>query len=133
MLRVANPNNAGPGSAWYRPGPGAGLSLWGQGQEPPGHGALPLPARAAGAEAGIEGVLVILYGPDGNIMASDTTDVNGMYLFTGLAEGNYYCGFGSLPITYLNFVASPHVLATSQEAVNSDITEFIGTNIISVI
>ncbi|MEL6890818.1 MAG: SdrD B-like domain-containing protein, partial [Actinomycetota bacterium] len=42
-----------------------------------------------GSEAGIGGVLVQLRDDGGNVIASDTTDGNGAYAFTGLTPGDY--------------------------------------------
>jgi hypothetical protein len=48
-------------------------------------------------EPGIEGVMVTLYNNSGTAIAYTTTDVNGLYLFTGLADGTYSVGFTNLP------------------------------------
>ncbi len=61
------------------------------------------------AEVGIAGVTVNLYldanndgTPDGGIIATATTDGNGLYLFTGLAANNYIVGV----VTPTGFVSS---------------------------
>ena len=78
-------------------------------------------------EPGIPGVKVTLWNAiSGDVVGMDTTDVNGLYHFTGLAEGSYYCEFGALPVTYVNYVVSPHVQPNTQQAVNSDITDANG-------
>ncbi|MFZ4058874.1 MAG: SdrD B-like domain-containing protein, partial [Ferruginibacter sp.] len=57
-------------------------------------------------EAGVPGVTVILYNTTtGATVATTTTDGNGLYLFTGLAVGNYTVGFTNLPSGY-TFTAS---------------------------
>jgi SdrD B-like domain/Secretion system C-terminal sorting domain len=48
-------------------------------------------------EQGIAGVMVTLYNNAGTAIALTTTNVNGEYLFTGLADGNYSTGFTNLP------------------------------------
>ncbi len=45
-------------------------------------------------EAGIAGVNVTLERPDGSVVATTTTDVNGQYLFSNLAPGSYVVAFG---------------------------------------
>ncbi|MEL6988846.1 MAG: SdrD B-like domain-containing protein, partial [Bacteroidota bacterium] len=42
-----------------------------------------------GSESGIEGVIVNLTDANGNIIATDTTDANGAYLFENLPPGDY--------------------------------------------
>ncbi|MFZ1452251.1 MAG: SdrD B-like domain-containing protein, partial [Ferruginibacter sp.] len=49
------------------------------------------------AEQGIAGVMVTLYNNAGTAIALTTTNLNGEYLFTGLADGNYSTGFTNLP------------------------------------
>lgn len=48
-------------------------------------------------EQGIAGIMVRLYNNAGTAIALTTTNVNGEYLFTGLADGNYSVGFTNLP------------------------------------
>ncbi len=48
-------------------------------------------------EQGLAGVMVTLYNNAGTAIAITTTNVNGEYLFTGLADGNYSTGFTNLP------------------------------------
>lgn len=48
-------------------------------------------------EQGIAGIMVTLYNNLGIAIAINTTNVNGEYLFTGLADGNYSTGFTNLP------------------------------------
>ena len=48
-------------------------------------------------EPGISGVMITLYDNGGTAIAYTTTDVNGQYLFAGLADGNYSVGFTNLP------------------------------------
>ena len=44
-------------------------------------------------EPGIAGVTVTLYDSNGNLIATQVTDVNGNYLFTGLQPGTYIVEF----------------------------------------
>jgi hypothetical protein len=48
-------------------------------------------------EPGVGGVVVTLYNNAGTAIATTTTDANGEYLFTGLADGTYSVGFSNLP------------------------------------
>lgn len=48
-------------------------------------------------EQGLAGIMVTLYNNAGTAIALTTTNVNGEYLFTGLADGNYSTGFTNLP------------------------------------
>jgi len=48
-------------------------------------------------EPGVQGVTVTLYNAAGNAVATTTTDVNGAYVFTGVAPGTYTVGFSNLP------------------------------------
>lgn len=48
-------------------------------------------------EPGVQGVMVTLYNNAGTAIAYTTTDPNGQYLFTGLADGTYSVGFSNLP------------------------------------
>ncbi|MBL7752941.1 MAG: carboxypeptidase regulatory-like domain-containing protein [Chitinophagaceae bacterium] len=49
-------------------------------------------------EYGYPGVVVTLFDCNSNgILATTTTDANGEYQFSGLANGNYYVGFGFIP------------------------------------
>jgi len=41
-------------------------------------------------DSGLAGVTVILYGATNNALATNTTDINGNYLFTSLGAGTYY-------------------------------------------
>ena len=45
-------------------------------------------------ETGISGVNVTLERPDGSVVATTTTDINGQYLFSNLAPGSYVVAFG---------------------------------------
>lgn len=49
------------------------------------------------AETGVPGVMVTLYNNAGTAIAVTTTDGDGQYLFTGLADGNYSVGFVNYP------------------------------------
>jgi hypothetical protein len=49
------------------------------------------------AEPGVAGVVVTLFNAAGTPIAKTTTDVNGEYLFTGLADGTYSVGFTCIP------------------------------------
>lgn len=51
-------------------------------------------------EPGVPGVMVTLYNNVGTAIAFTSTDANGQYLFTGLADGTYSVGFGNLPAGY---------------------------------
>lgn len=48
-------------------------------------------------EQGLAGIMVTLYNNAGTAIAFTTTNLNGEYLFTGLADGNYSTGFTNLP------------------------------------
>ena len=48
-------------------------------------------------EPGMPGVMVTLYDNAGTPIAYTTTDLNGQYLFAGLADGTYSVGFSNLP------------------------------------
>ncbi|MCL2503953.1 MAG: hypothetical protein FWE94_05015 [Coriobacteriia bacterium] len=48
-------------------------------------------------EPGIPDVAVSLYDSKGSLVATTTTDVNGKYLFTGVAAGDYIVEFDALP------------------------------------
>lgn len=52
------------------------------------------------AEPGVPGVTVTLYNSGGTAIATTTTDANGNYIFTGLADGTYSTGFSNLPPGY---------------------------------
>ncbi|MBL0199863.1 MAG: carboxypeptidase regulatory-like domain-containing protein [Chitinophagaceae bacterium] len=56
-------------------------------------------------EQGLAGVMVTLYNNAGTAIAITTTNVNGEYLFTGLADGNYSTGFTNLPAGF-NFTTA---------------------------
>ncbi len=56
-------------------------------------------------EAGVIGIMVTLYNDSGDAIASTTTDINGNYLFEGLADGDYTIGFSNLP-TGFSFTTS---------------------------
>jgi len=51
-------------------------------------------------ESGVNGVTVSLYRLDGTLVATQTTDSNGEYLFTNLAPGEYYVVFSNLPANH---------------------------------
>lgn len=52
-------------------------------------------------EAGVPGVTVTLYGPDGTtVIAATTTDEFGYYVFNNLPAGDYVVGFSNLPAGY---------------------------------
>jgi len=48
-------------------------------------------------ESGVSGVTVRLFALDGTLVATQTTDANGEYLFTNLSPGEYYVVFSNLP------------------------------------
>ncbi len=48
-------------------------------------------------ETPVPGVTVTLYDSGGNVLATTTTDGNGLYLFTDLPAGDYQVGFSNLP------------------------------------
>jgi SdrD B-like domain/Secretion system C-terminal sorting domain len=52
------------------------------------------------SEPGVAGVVVILYNAAGAPIAKTTTDINGEYLFTGLADGTYSVGFSNFPVGF---------------------------------
>jgi SdrD B-like domain/Secretion system C-terminal sorting domain len=53
-------------------------------------------------EAGVPGIAVTLYNATtGAVVKTTTTDANGNYLFTDLANGSYTVGFTSLPSGYI--------------------------------
>jgi SdrD B-like domain/Secretion system C-terminal sorting domain len=62
-------------------------------------------------EPGVQGVAVTLYNNAGVAIATTTTDANGLYLFTGLADGTYSVGFSNLPAGF-DFVAKETNVAT---------------------
>lgn len=69
------------------------------------------------SEAGVAGILVTLYGPDGNtVIATTKTDEFGFYIFNNLTPGDYIVGFSNLPVGY---VFSP-VNAGENDVVDSD-------------
>jgi SdrD B-like domain len=49
------------------------------------------------SEMGVKGVMVSLLTPNGSFIKSTTTNENGNYLFTGLADGSYRVSFSNLP------------------------------------
>jgi protocatechuate 3,4-dioxygenase beta subunit len=51
-------------------------------------------------EPGVPGVQVILYDGVGKVVATTTTDANGLYLFPNLPAGTYSVGFSNLPTGY---------------------------------
>jgi len=52
-------------------------------------------------ETGVPGVTVTLYTCSNNtVVAVQVTNLNGLYLFTGLNPGSYYVGFSTLPTGY---------------------------------
>ncbi len=62
-------------------------------------------------EPGVQGVVVTLYNNLGTAIATTTTDANGLYLFTGLANGTYSVGFSNLPAGF-DFVTKETNVAT---------------------
>ncbi len=48
-------------------------------------------------EPGLQGVMVTLYNNAGTAIAYTVTDANGLYLFTGVADGTYSVGFSNQP------------------------------------
>lgn len=75
------------------------------------------------AEPGLGGVSVDLYMTGSGHVASTTTTTTGLYLFTGLAAGEYYVVF-ELPIGY-TFTATPNPTA-DQFNNDSDVTSPAG-------
>lgn len=54
-----------------------------------------------GAEVGVPGITVVLYNSANTVVATTTTDINGFYLFTGLAAStSYTVGFENIPAGY---------------------------------
>ncbi|HEX5692223.1 MAG TPA: SdrD B-like domain-containing protein, partial [Roseiflexaceae bacterium] len=51
-------------------------------------------------EAGVPSVIVTLYDAAGSVIATTTTDSNGMYRFVNLSPGTYNIGFSGLPGGY---------------------------------
>lgn len=51
-------------------------------------------------EMGMEGVAVVLYNCEGEVIADAVTDADGLYMFSELEAGMYYLGFG-LPDGYV--------------------------------
>ncbi len=51
-------------------------------------------------EHGVAGIKVVLFDKDGNQIAETVTDINGRYIFTGLANGEYSVQFSNLPAGY---------------------------------
>jgi SdrD B-like domain/Secretion system C-terminal sorting domain len=70
-------------------------------------------------EPGVPGVLVTLYNSGGTAIATTTTDANGQYLFTGLADGTYSVGFSNLPAGF-DF--------TTKETTNNPVTDAGGSD-----
>lgn len=68
-------------------------------------------------EVGVEGVKVDLYTEAQTFVKTDTTDVDGTYLFTGLTPGTYYVEFVAPP--GFNFTKY-NVSANAQDALDSD-------------
>ena len=52
-------------------------------------------------EPGLPGVIVTLYNSTGGVVATDTTDANGNYIFTGMPAGDYTVGFSNVPAGYV--------------------------------
>ncbi len=74
-----------------------------------------------GTEAGVSGVTVHLLNSGGTVIATDVTDANGGYLFTGLAAGSYRVEFVA-PTNYAFTVAN----AGLNDAVDSDASTATG-------
>ncbi len=53
-----------------------------------------------GNEVGVPGITVLLYNSSNVVISTTTTDINGFYLFTGLAAGTYTVGFENIPAGY---------------------------------
>ncbi|MFZ1785165.1 MAG: SdrD B-like domain-containing protein, partial [Ferruginibacter sp.] len=68
-------------------------------------------------ERGAAGVSVALLNASNSVIATTTTDVNGLYLFTDLVAGTYFVKFGNLPA---GFAATTKNAAGSTAANNSD-------------
>ena len=68
-------------------------------------------------EPGVSGVIVFLYDTDDNLIATDTTNSDGSYLFDGLDAGGYYVVFdvATLPTNF-----SPTTANTGDDATDSD-------------
>lgn len=68
-------------------------------------------------EENVPGVEVNLYTAAGVHVSTDTTDINGNYLFTGLMPGTYYVEFATVAgYTFTNY----NIGGASQDAVDSD-------------
>ena len=72
-------------------------------------------------EPGIEGVIVNVLDTDGNIVGSDTTDVNGEYLVDGLPPGDYQVQFITDDVVG-DYIPSPQD-AGGDDTVDSDVDE----------
>jgi SdrD B-like domain/Secretion system C-terminal sorting domain len=70
-------------------------------------------------EPGVQGVVVTLYDNAGTAIATTTTDANGLYLFTGLADGTYSVGFSNLPAGF-DFVTKEVSNVTTTDVAGSD-------------
>lgn len=80
-------------------------------------------------EPGVAGVLVTLYANDGiTILASATTDGNGAYSFTNLAENTYVVGFSELPVGAVR----TQMVGALNDAANSDLLPSGKTNAVTL-
>lgn len=80
------------------------------------------------AETGIEGVTVNLLDSDGNVIATDSTDISGTYSFTGLFPGDYVVEFDHDSAALAGFTASP-VDAGGDDTLDSDADRTTGRTI----
>ena len=65
-----------------------------------------------GSEIGVPGISVVLYNSANEAVQTTLTDVQGRYLFVGIAEGSYRVGFANLPagFTFTQQVNSSTIL-----------------------
>jgi hypothetical protein len=70
-------------------------------------------------EPGVAGVVVTLYNNVGTAIATTITDANGLYLFTGLADGTYSVGFTNLPAGF-DFVTKEATNVATTDVAGSD-------------
>ncbi len=78
------------------------------------------------SEPGASGITVnLINATTGARIANTTTDINGKYLFTDLASGNYQVQFTNLPPTYFFSAKEAIPSATGSDANGSGITDVI--------
>jgi uncharacterized repeat protein (TIGR01451 family) len=82
-----------------------------------------------GGETGVPGVTVELLDLGNNVVATDTTDANGFYLFENLSPGSYAVRFSDLPAGY---EFSPPDQGTD-DALDSDPNPATGTTVVTTL